>query len=183
MERFLNKVWRMVNGSHAPGTGDVDLGPLHRAVASVGADLQAMRFNTAIATLMELVAWARRNRDGMSSGDWTTVSRTIVLLLAPLAPHIAEELWSRVGGSYSVHRQPWPAHDALALIADEVTLVIQVDGRTRDRVRVRAGMDRDEAVAQALTRANVRRHLGPADPKRVVFVPDRLINLVSGRYA
>ena len=117
----------------------------------------------------------------MSSAQWADVSRTIVLLLAPLAPHIAEELWSRIGGDYSVHRQPWPAHDAAALIADEVTLVIQVDGRTRDRIRVPAGMGRDEAVARSLASGNVRRHLGAAEPSRVVFVPDRLVNLVTGR--
>jgi leucyl-tRNA synthetase len=181
MERFLNRVWRLVTGPDATGPGDADMRPLHRAIASIGDDLEAMCFNTAIASLMELVSWARANHEGMSSAQWMDVSRTIVLLLAPLAPHIAEELWSRIGGEYSVHRQPWPAHDAGALMADEVTLVIQVDGRTRDRIRVPAGMGRDEAVALALARGNVRRHLAAAEPSRVVFVPDRLVNLVTGR--
>jgi leucyl-tRNA synthetase len=178
IERFLQRVWRMVTEPHTPGPGDVDLRPLDRAIAAVGADLEEMRFNTAIASLMELVRWARRERAGMSGEGWTRISRAIVLLLAPLAPHLAEELWSRLGGEYSVHRQPWPAHDPSALISDRVTLVIQVDGKTRDRIEVPAGTDRAEALQQALTRENVQRHLMGGKPTKVMFVPDRLINLV-----
>jgi len=138
-----------------------------------------MRFNTAIAAIMELVRWARRERTTMSSEEWARVSGAIVLLLAPLAPHLAEELWSRIGGEYSVHQQPWPAHDPRALVAEQVTLVIQVDGKTRDRIQVPAGIDRDQAHEKAISRENVRRHLKASKPRRVVFVPDRLINLVT----
>jgi leucyl-tRNA synthetase len=138
-----------------------------------------MRFNTAIASLMELVRWARRERAGMSSEERVRVSRAIVLLLAPFAPHLAEELWSKMGGEYSVHQQPWPALDSRSLLADQLTLVIQVDGKTRDRIQVPAGIGREQALERAMGRENVRRHLMGGEPRKVVFVPDRLINLVT----
>jgi leucyl-tRNA synthetase len=179
IERFLQRVWRLVTEPHYPGPGGVDLRPLDRAVAVVSGDLEDMRFNTAIASLMELVNWARRERAGMSSEERRRVSRAIVLLLAPFAPHLAEELWSNIGGQTSVHREPWPAHDSSRLVPDHVTLVIQVDGKTRDRIPVPAGTDRDDALEQAVARENVRRHLVGGKPKKVIFVPDRLINLVT----
>jgi leucyl-tRNA synthetase len=180
IERFLKRTWRLVTEPHSPGRGGVDLRPLDRAIAGIGADLEQMRFNTAIASLMELVRWARRKRAKMSSEEWTRVSGATVLLLAPFAPHVAEELWSEIGGEYSVHRQPWPAHDPRALVAEQVTLVIQIDGRTRDRIQVPPGIDRDRALERAMDRENVRRHLTSGKPRKVVFVPDRLINLVTG---
>jgi leucyl-tRNA synthetase len=180
IERFLQRTWRLVTEPHSPGRGGVDLPSLDRAIAEVGADLEQMRFNTAIASLMELVRWARRERAKMASEEWTRVSGATVLLLAPFAPHLAEELWSRIGGEYSVHRQPWPAHDPRALVAEQVTLVIQVDGKTRDRIQVPRGIDRDRALERAMDRENVRRHLVGGKPRRVVFVPSRIINLVTG---
>ncbi|HKF74746.1 MAG TPA: class I tRNA ligase family protein, partial [Candidatus Dormibacteraeota bacterium] len=106
-------------------------------------------------------------------------SRTLVLLLAPLAPHLAEELWERLGGPYSVHQQPWPAHDEAALVREAVTLVVQVDGRVRARLRVPAGTLEAEAVRLALAAPPVAAHLAGRPPSRVVHVPDRLLNLVK----
>jgi leucyl-tRNA synthetase len=138
-----------------------------------------MRFNTAIASLMELVRWVRHERDAMSSDEWARVSSSTMLLLAPFAPHLAEELWSRMSGDYSVHQQQWPAHDPTALTADRVTMAIQVDGKTRDRMEVPAGTDRDGALERALASESVQRHLTRGQPTEVVFVQDRLINLVT----
>lgn len=179
IERFLRRAWRLVTEPHAPGVGGVDLRRLDRAIATIGADLEEMRFNTAIASLMELGRWARQERDDMSSAEWTRVSRSFVLLLAPLAPHLAEELWSRIGGEYSVHKRRWPDFDPHSLVDEHVTLVIQVDGKTRDRIQVPAGLDKEDALERAKSRENVRRHLKDPDPSKVIFVPDRLINLVT----
>jgi leucyl-tRNA synthetase len=115
----------------------------------------------------------------MSSEEWARVSSSLVLLLAPLAPHLAEELWSRIGGEYSVHQQRWPGFDQRALVDAHVTLVIQVDGKTRDRIQVPAGLNEEQALERAKGRENVRRHLTDDEPRRVIFVPDRLINLVT----
>jgi leucyl-tRNA synthetase len=130
---------------------------------------------------MELTRWARREKSAMSGPDWSRVSSSLVLLLAPFAPYLAEELWSRLGGEYSVHHQPWPAYDPSALISDRVTMAIQIDGKTRDRIEVLAGTERDDVMEQALKRAGVRRHLGQGQPANVVFVQDRLINFVTTR--
>ena len=115
----------------------------------------------------------------MSSPEWSKVSSCLVLLLAPFAPYLAEELWSRLGGEFSIHQQPWPAHDPGALIPDRVTIAIQIDGKTRDRMEVPAGTERDDVIEQALEREGVRRRLGARQPTRVIFVEDRLINLVT----
>ena len=138
-----------------------------------------MKFNTAIASLTEVERFARRESERMSSEEWTRVSSTLVLLLAPLAPHLAEELWSRIGGEYSVHQQRWPSFDQSSLVEENVTLVIQVDGKTRDRVQIPAGLDEAQALERAKGRESVRRHLMDREPTKVIFVPDRLINMVT----
>jgi leucyl-tRNA synthetase len=179
IERFLRRVWRLITDAHAPGRGGVDLRTVDRTIAAVGADLEGMRFNTAIASLMELVRWVRHERTAMSSEEWARVSSSVVLLLAPFAPHLAEELWSRMGGDYSVHDQQWPAHDPSALTADRVTVAIQVDGKTRDRMELPAGTDGDDALERALASERVQRHLTRGQPTEVIYVQDRLINLVT----
>jgi leucyl-tRNA synthetase len=179
IERFLRRTWDVVTEGHVAGTGGVDLRALDRAIASIEADLDGMRFNTAIASLMGLVRWGRREKPAMSSTEWSRVSNCMVRLLAPFAPHLAEELWSRLGGQYSVHQQPWPTHDRDALVAERVTVAIQIDGKTRDRIDVPAGTDREGVLAQALMREGTRRHLRQHEPSEVIFVQDRLINLVT----
>jgi leucyl-tRNA synthetase len=128
---------------------------------------------------MEVVRWAAGARPSMTEEAWRRVARSIVRLLAPFAPYLAEELSARCGQAYSVHHQPWPAFDASALADDVVTVVIQVDGRMRDRVRVPAGTDRARVLELALQSRNVRRHLVDGMPGEVIFVPDRVMNLVS----
>ena len=179
IERFLRRAWRLVTQAHEPGPGGVDLRAVDRAIATIGSDLEEMKFNTAIASLMEVERFARRERERMSSEEWTRVSNTLVLLLAPLAPHLAEELWSRIGGEYSVHQQRWPSFERSSLVDQNVTLVIQVDGKTRDRVQVPAGLDEEQALEQAKGRESVRRHLMGREPAKVIYVPDRLINMVT----
>jgi leucyl-tRNA synthetase len=180
IERLLPRVRRLLTEPPPAGPGGVDLRPLDRTVAAVQGDLERLKFNTAISSLMEVVRWAREHRAAFSSPEWDRVARTIARLLAPFAPHLAEELWERLGQPFSVHTQPWPAFDPRALEEDAITLVVQVDGRVRDRIRARAGLSRAEALDLALGSENVRRHLDGGGPEDVVFVPDRLINLVTG---
>jgi leucyl-tRNA synthetase len=179
IERFAARSWRLLTTSQPPGPGGVDLRPLDRAVASVGDDIERLKLNTAIATLMELLRWARRHRAAMDAGQWDRTAATFTRLLAPFAPHLAEELWARLGRPYSVHEQPWPVVDPAALATERIDLVVQVDGRRRDTVAAPAGLDRDRAVELALASDNVRRHLDGRTVVQAVHVPDRLVNLVT----
>ncbi|HEV3465253.1 MAG TPA: class I tRNA ligase family protein, partial [Actinomycetota bacterium] len=178
IERFTARAWRLVTEPHRPGGGRVDLRPLDRAVADVGDDIERLKLNTAISTLMELLGWAREHKAAMDAGQWDQVAATFTLLLAPLAPHLAEELWAHLGRPYSVHTQPWPVADLAALATETITLVVQVDGKRRDAVTAPAGIDREQAIELALGSDNVRRHLDGRRPRDAVYVPDRLINLV-----
>ncbi|HEX7148242.1 MAG TPA: class I tRNA ligase family protein, partial [Actinomycetota bacterium] len=178
IERFSARAWRLLTSSAPPGPGGVDLRPLHQAVAAVGRSIERLKFNTAISALMELLRWARRERPAMDAAEWERVARTFTLLLAPLAPHLAEELWSRLGGPYPVVAQPWPEPEPDAIAERQVTLVVQVAGKLRDTLPAPPGLDRDRAVALALTSERVRRHLGDGQPRDAVYVPDRLVNLL-----
>jgi leucyl-tRNA synthetase len=179
IERFAARAWRLVAEPHAPGPGGVDLRPLDRAVASVGDDIGRLKLNTALSTLMELLRWARRRKPEMDAGEWDRTAATFTLLLAPFAPHLAEELWSLLGRPYSVHRAAWPSHDPAALQQQEITLVVQVDGKRRDALKAPAGLDREQAVQLALRSEKVRRHLDGRPPRDAVHVPDRLVNLLT----
>jgi leucyl-tRNA synthetase len=176
--RFTRRTWRLLTAPRTPGPGGVPMATLDRTVARVGRDLERFKFNTAIAALMELVRWLTRTGPRMSEAEWARAARTLVLLLAPFTPYLAEELWSRLGCGGSVHAQPWPAHDPAALADEVVTLVVQVDGRVRARLEAPAGLDEAAAVALALDVDAVARLLDSRPPRQVVYVPDRLVNLV-----
>jgi leucyl-tRNA synthetase len=164
IERFFARLWRAVT---APDRDAAPRGVVDRAIVDVTDAIERLAFNVAIARLMELVPHIGSTND----------KRAIVKLLAPLAPHLSEELWAQLGESYSVHTQPWPVHDPEVLRAALVIVVVQVDGRRRGRMEVDAGTTEDEAVARA--RAEID-GVPPADrTARVVFVPDRALNFVS----
>jgi leucyl-tRNA synthetase len=177
--RFTARTWRVLSEEHRPGPGGVDLRTLDRYIQRVGHDVERFKFNTAISRLMELVTWLAQQKPRMSAAEWDRSARTVVLLLAPFGPYLAEELWAHLGGAYSVHAQPWPTYDAAAVREDEITLVVQVNGKLRDRFSAPAGLAKEEAVRLVLEREAIRRHLGAREPREVVFVPDRLVNLVA----
>ncbi|HUV90580.1 MAG TPA: leucine--tRNA ligase [Anaerolineae bacterium] len=153
---------------------------IHHTVQSVTADVEAFKFNTAIATLMEylndLVAYRRTH--GVT-GELAEAIRIFVLLLAPFAPHVAEELWARLGGPYSVHQQAWPVWEEPGVAEETITLIVQVDGRVRDKLTVPAGIGEAEARQRALECAGVRRQLDGHRVARAIYVPGRLVNVVT----
>jgi leucyl-tRNA synthetase len=181
--RFLERVWRLVtapapvSGSDSPGPG-VDLQPMHRVVQRVTDELDRYQYHTAIARLMEYVNWIGASRAAFTPDQRAAVLRTLTLLLAPFAPFLAEELWERQGGAYSVHQQPWPTFDPALAAEETVTLVVQVNGRVRDRLTLPNGVSEAEAQAAALRSPHVRPHVADKALRRTVWVPDRLINLV-----
>ena len=186
--RWLHRLWSLVLESSAEEGGTADPSAAaalrrrtHAAIRQVSDDMERFEFNTVVSALMELthaVAEARQAGLAGTPGFRQSVE-TLVLLLAPVAPHLGEELWARLGRPYSVHQQPWPAFDPAALATDEITLVIQVNGKVRDRIAVPAGISEDEARRRALASETVQRHLGGKAPRQVVYVEGRLVNIVT----
>jgi leucyl-tRNA synthetase len=152
----------------------------HIAIRDVTEDIGAFHFNTAIAKLMELSNAVGKARDagmGRSAAHEEAV-RTLLLLLAPLAPHVTEELWARRGGDYSIHRQPWPSFDAELAQGDSVELPVQVNGKLRDRLVVTRDTPPEEIERLALGSERVQAHLRGRAPRKVIQVPGRLVNVV-----
>jgi len=190
VHRFLHRVWGLVVEPAAPGP-DAPAGPgerevrhrTHATIKRVTEDLEQFRFNTAIAALMEFVNFLQdvRGTRTAAGAAWAEALRSLVLMLAPLTPHIAEELWERLGQPYSVHQQAWPAYDPELARAETVTLVVQVDGRVRDRLRVPADLPADEARRLALASPRVRKFVDGHEVADVIVVPGRLVNVVLDR--
>ena len=185
-ERFLHRVWRLcqedegTKAGEPPGSEDAALRKtMHKTIQRVTRDIEAFKFNTAVAALMEYTnaLWAHREQCGPSPAFQEAIP-IMIRLVAPFAPHIAEELWMWQGGEYSVHQQPWPAYDPALTVEETITLVVQVNGKVRDRITVPADIDKDEAQRLALASEQVQRHLQGSRPKKAIVVPGKLVNLV-----
>ena len=154
---------------------------IHQTVRKVTEDVERFKFNTALAALMEYTNELSRvwERGEMSRELWEEAIERLLLLMAPMVPHMSEELWERTGRRFSVHSLPWPEWDA-GLAADAViTLVVQVDGRLRDRIEVPVSITDDLARETALRSRNVQRHVEDREVARVVYVPGKLVNVVT----
>ncbi len=171
IERFFTRVWRRVVTPDADANEHTRSEDLDHAISDVTREIERLHFNVALARLMELTGRVRSPHG----------RRTLVLLLAPFAPHLAEELWARVGGEYSVHRQRWPLADVPPTTDADVEIAVQVDGRVRGRLRVAAEADEDAVRAAALEHPDVARAVGGQAVMRTIYVPGRVVNLVRGR--
>lgn len=188
--RFLQRAWRLAAAAGCDpaarpgGAGDGERlrRLLHRAIASVTADMERFGFNTAIATLMGLVGDLHAYLGGGGGGaPLREAVRTLTLMLAPLAPHLAEECWELLGGTGSVHDQPWPEYDPAMTALETLTIVVQVDGKVRDRIEVPASAPEGAVRAAALQSPRVAEVLAGAGPARVIVVPGKLVNIVARR--
>ncbi|MGQ9516494.1 MAG: leucine--tRNA ligase [Anaerolineae bacterium] len=189
VHRFLHRVWAVVvepgdeNMRKAQPTPQqiADLRRItHKTIRKVTQDMEGFQFNTMIAALMEFNNYLIRAKETEVYGSeaWDEAICTLILLLAPSTPHLAEELWERIGGPYSVHQQAWPAWSE-ELAADEmVTLVVQVNGKVRDKITIPVDIPDEEAKRLALECPNARRHYEGKEIVQVVYVPRRLVNIV-----
>jgi leucyl-tRNA synthetase len=177
--RFLHRVWTIgLSERSGPGPRDPDLDrAVQRTIKKVTEDLEAYHFNTAVAALMEL-STATVHASGPSRDDATDA---LVLLLAPFAPHITEELWQRRGGTGSIHRRSWPAYDPSAARDAVVTVVAQVDGKVRDRLELPTGTAEEALKQAALASPKVTQAIAGRRIARVIVVADRLVNVVTER--
>ena len=198
VHRFLNRVWTVAlephgqdAGDSAEAVGDVAAAghelrtAAHRTLQAVSADYESFHFNTMVARLMELTNLLMRYRGTAVAGTaaWYETVRLLLLMLAPSAPHIAEELWSRrlaaAGEPWrSIHAERWPEWDPALVAARTVELPIQVNGKLRDKVELPAGLSQPEIERIVLGREKVRAALGGRTPDKVIHVGGRLVNLV-----
>ncbi|NJC69783.1 leucine--tRNA ligase [Planosporangium thailandense] len=179
-QRFLQRVWRLVVDEQTGATRVVDTPTddetrrlLHRVIAGVREDMDAMRFNTAVAKLIELT---NRATTVSSDGAPREVAEPLVLMMSPFAPHVAEELWHRLGHEDTIAYAPFPEADPALLVAASVTYPVQVNGKVRGRVEVPADASQDAVREAAL--AEVADHLAGREPRKVIVVPGRMVSVV-----
>jgi leucyl-tRNA synthetase len=190
IQRFLERVWDLVTGSLPAGDGQEPTAEQrrdlrrkqHQAVRRVTKDLEDFSFNTMVAGMMEytnaLIAAKAASPAIVGDPAWTEAVRTLVLLMAPGFPHIAEEMWARLGQPYSVHQQAWPTWDEELAKEEVIEIAIQVNGKVRDKIEVPVEIEAEQAKAQALAAEGVQRYVGDKTPAKVIYVPGRLVNIV-----
>ena len=174
VRRFLDRLWASVRDATSDGVPDADvLRKLHRTIKKVGEDTANLGYNTAIAAMMEYMNAVRRGERTPHRDEVLP----LVQLVAAYAPHLAEECWETLGHTTSVFGAGWPVFDPAMLVDDEVDLVVQVNGKVRGKLRVPLAITQDDALAQARADDGIAKFI-TAEPKKVIFVPKRLLNIV-----
>jgi len=175
--RFVQRVWRLATGSSASEGEDETLKrKLHRTIAASREAIEGLQFNKAIALLYELTTAIEKAKPSATRHE---AVRALVLLAAPAAPHLAEEAWVALGENGMIADASWPTYDPALLVEDQVTLAVQVNGKLRDTLNAPRGLDRAAAEALALASDKVQRQLAGSPPRKVIVVPDRLVNIVA----
>ncbi|MBP1694411.1 MAG: leuS, partial [Chloroflexi bacterium] len=183
--RWLRRTWALITD---PGSGTA-AGPevlrdlrrrVHQTLRRVTHDFETFEFNTIISSLMELMneMYKARERGAAGTQPWDEAIGIYLRMLAPVAPHISEEMWMVLGKPYSIHHQPWPVVDVEAATEEMITLVVQVNGKLRDRISVPVNISEEEAKATALASSAVRKLLSGNPPRKVILVPGKLVNIV-----
>ena len=191
VSRFLNRVWTVVTGEvsdeNLAGTPAADEvreveRKLHQTLVKVGEDMAGFRFNTTIAALMELNNLLMKAKEAAVVGSpiWEDAVQSLLLMMAPIFPHISEELWHRIGHNDSVHLQSWPAGDPEKAKEDEITVVVQVNGKNRDKLVVAPATATKTLEEMALATDGIQKWLEGKQVRKVIVVPDKLVNVVVG---
>jgi leucyl-tRNA synthetase len=189
--RFLNRVWTLVTSYNptqvTPASAELTKAEkelrraIHTAIKEITEDLTGdYQFNTAVSELMKL-SNALKDAQCQTSPVYQEGIETLVLLLAPFAPHIAEELWSSLGNTESVHKQSWRKADPSALVVDEITLVVQIMGKTRGTIQVPAGLDKSALEKYATESEIAQKYIEGKEVKKVIVVPNKLVNFVIAK--
>jgi leucyl-tRNA synthetase len=182
--RFIQRVWTLTQEYLEANKHD---GPSNRAILvatnkagkKVSKDLENLSFNTAVAAMMEFVneLYKIKAEDNYLASDWQYALECLVQIMAPFAPHVAEEMWQQLGHENSIHKDHWPFWDEQYLVADEITVVVQINGKLRGEVRVPAGADRETVLKVIADDKKISGYI-TRDPKKVIYVLGRLINFV-----
>ncbi|CAN5132441.1 leucine--tRNA ligase [soil metagenome] len=182
VSRWLRRAVTLVSDGDSSGDGDPSELPrrTNRLIKKITGDLETFRFNTSIAALMEHTNYLQTIRVRVGGDEWKEALRGFALVLAPFAPHHAEEIWASVGEEGSVHEQAWPGWDESLIKEEEITLIVQVNGKLRDRIEAPADISEDAAKELALASEKVRPHVAGKEIRKTIYVPGRLMNLVVG---
>jgi leucyl-tRNA synthetase len=183
--RWLRRAWTLFTdpiekGNPDPGVLRALRRKLHQTLRQITNDFEDFEFNTIVSGLMELLNEMYKARDKGVAGtpEWHEAVDIYIKMMAPVTPHIAEELWAFHGKPYSIHQQPWPVVDVDAAAEELITLIVQVDGKLRDRITVSADISEEDAKATALDSEVIKKFLGGKSPRKVIVVPGRLVNIV-----
>ena len=177
--RFIQRLWRLFDSEKSVDSSATDAAldrKLHQTIAGIAVDIEALAFNKAVAKLYELVNAIER---AAPSASRDTAIATLMLLVAPMAPHLAEEAWAAAGNEGLIADAAWPEVDSALLVEDEVTIAVQINGKLRDTLVMPKGTPRETLEAAALASDKIVRVLEGKAPRKVIVVPDRLVNLVA----
>ncbi|HLB27908.1 MAG TPA: leucine--tRNA ligase [Dehalococcoidales bacterium] len=187
--RWLNRVWNLVlepyqhkgrdRAAQAEAKTEL-LRTVHQTIRKVTGDIERLRFNTMISALMELTNYLADVKEAarVSAADWKWAIEKLVLMLAPSVPHLTEELWQQTGHGYSIHNQDWPEWDEALAKDKEITLIVQVNGKLRDRITVPASITEADAKKEAMASEKVKAHLEGVTILKEIYVPGKLVNIV-----
>jgi leucyl-tRNA synthetase len=182
--RFLNRIWNLAQEyieGDSTGESDAPLRVIHPTIRKVTHDLEEQKYNTAIAAMMEATnaLYALKAKDGFAGkASWQFALESLVALVAPFAPHIADELWHDLGRDTSVQRDSWPQWNDAYLVSDSLTIIVQVNGKLRAKLEVAADTSEDEIKRLALADANVQKFLDDKEPAKVIYITGKLVSIV-----
>ncbi|MGE3395448.1 MAG: class I tRNA ligase family protein, partial [Sphingomonas sp.] len=175
--RFIQRLWRLAaSPGGGEGTDNALDRKLHQTIAAVGANIEALAFNKAVANIYEL---ANAIEKAPPSASRAAAVDTLALLVAPMVPHVAEEAWAAAGHEGLIADAPWPEASPALLVDDEVTIAVQVNGKLRDTLNAAKGASKETLEEMALASEKVGKVLGGNTPRKVIVVPDRLVNIVA----
>ncbi|MEO5590434.1 MAG: class I tRNA ligase family protein, partial [Gemmatimonadaceae bacterium] len=179
VKRFLDRLWASVHTAIANVDNFTDGDPdvmrkLHQTIRKIGDDISRLSYNTAVAAMMEYMNVLRRGERSPRLAEVTA----LVQLASPFAPHIAEELWSKLGHADSVFDARWPAFDSALATEDMIDVAVQVNGKTRGKIRVVAGITQEDALAAAMNEPTIAKFVN-GEPKKIIFVAGRLLSIVA----
>jgi len=183
--RWVKRVWTLFTDQTAPGTASDETKKnlrrkLHQTLRKVTRDFETFEFNTIISSLMELMNEMYKAREAGAAGskEWQEALDIYLKMMAPVTPHIAEELWAYLGKPYSIHTQAWPTVDEAATKEDSIELPVQINGKVRDRITVPAEATEDEIKSAALASEAVQKHLEGKEPQKIIVAKGRLVSIV-----